>query len=135
MQVVMVADMVEFVTKKIINFFVRIIPLSTLFFTWVDVYGVKQYEGIVYAYSNKFTCTLGLVIVLIELFLKLDWKYKIGLNLTGNLILWLPLFYAALYETSNINNVTVMYYISIAIVCLCYVLQLKMIHTSKSSKV
>ena len=90
MQVVMVADMVEFVTKKIINFFVRIIPLSTLFFTWVDVYGVKQYEGIVYAYSNKFTCTLGLVIVLIELFLKLDWKYKIGLNLTGNLILWLP---------------------------------------------
>ena len=135
MQVVMVADMVEFVTKKIINFFVRIIPLSTLFFTWVDVYGVKQYEGIVYAYSTKFTCTLGLVIVLIELFLKLDWKYKIGLNLTGNLILWLPLFYAALYETSNINNVTVMYYISIAIVCLCYVLQLKMIHTSKSSKV
>ena len=128
------ADMVEFVTKKnVVHFFVRVIPLSTLFFTWVDVYGVKQYEGIVYAYSNKITCILGLVIVLIELFLKLDLKYKKGLNLIGNLIFWFPLFYVALNETNNINDVTVMYYISIAIVCLCYALQLKMIHISKLS--
>ncbi|QRG86709.1 hypothetical protein [Bulleidia sp. zg-1006] len=128
------ADMVEFVTKKnIINFLLRVIPLSTLFFTWVDVYGIKPYDGIVCVYGNNFTCILGLAIIFIELFLKLDWKYKIGLNLIGNLIFWVPLFYATFKETKNINNVTVMCRLSIAIVGLCCISQLKMIYTSKLS--
>lgn len=133
----MVADMVEFVIKhKFIKKFIQLtfllIPLFTLLFTWSGIYGVKQYTGIVYVYRNEFTCCLGAIILLVELFLKLDCKYKIGFNLLGNLIFWVPLFYTAFNETNNINDVTVMYYISIAIVCLFYVLQLKMIYTSKS---
>lgn len=130
--------MVEFVTKKniinfIINFFFRIIPLFTLFFTFVFVH-VKGYAGLVYVFRNKYTCILGFLIVLIELFLKINWKYKTGLNLTGNLLFWFPVFYSALNET-DIYDVTVFYYISIAIVCFCCILQLKMIRTSKSSEV
>lgn len=132
----MVVGMAEFVTKQnIINFIARIISLSALSFTWIDISGLKQYAAIVYVYRNKITCILGLIIIFVELFLKIDWKYKSGLNLSGNMIFWIPLFYAALNETDNISYVTVMFYISVAIVFFCCVLQLKIIHTSKSSTV
>lgn len=129
----MVKGMVEFVIKNnVMNFFVRILPLFTLFLTWSGVSGVKQYAGIVYVYRNKITCILGLIIIFGELLLKSNWKYKFSLNVLGNLFFWIPLFYGALSETNNISDVTVLFYISFVVVMICCILQLKTIYTNKS---
>lgn len=129
----MVEGMVKFVIKhNVMNIFVRLMPLFTLFLTWSGISGVKQYDGIVYVYRNIITCILGLIIIFLELFLKSNWKYKFSLNILGNLIFWIPLFYGALSQTNNISDVTVMFYISLFVVCICFMLQLKTIYTNKS---
>lgn len=112
------------------SFFIRIIPLSTLLFTWVDIHGMKQYHGSVYVYRNKFTCVVGLIIIFSVLLVQLNRKYKIIFNLLGNFLFWLPLFYGAFKQTNKIYNVSIMCYMSIAIVCICCLVQMKMIYTS-----
>lgn len=120
--------MVEYVTKhKVLQFLIRVIPLFTLFFTWSGIEGVKQYNGTVYVHRNKLTCIVGLIFILIEILLKLNWKDKIKLNILGHLIFWLPLFYGALTETKRIKNVTFLFYISVVVVVVSCILQLKVI--------
>lgn len=53
-----------------------------------------------------------------------------GLNLIGNLIFWVPLFYASFNETNNIKNVNAMFYVSVDIVALCLILQFRFIQVN-----
>lgn len=117
--------------QSIINLIVRIMPLFTLVFVWSGIAGVKQYSGLVYVLRNELTSIIGLIIIFGELLCNLKWKYKFFINLFGNIIFWLPLFYRAFKQTNNINNVTVMGYISIGFVGISCILQLGIIYKNK----
>ncbi|MCI6610552.1 MAG: hypothetical protein MSH08_07370 [Ezakiella sp.] len=116
--------MAESVTKKNAYCLAKIIPMFTLLFEWSGIYGVKQYSGLAYIFYNKASSILGLIIIFGEIFLKVKPKYKTWLNLFGHLIFWGPLFYAAVTETNNISNLTVMFYVSLLVVIISLILQL-----------
>ena len=112
------------IKEKIIYLLAKIIPMFTLLFEWSGIYGVKQYSGLAYIFYNKASSILGLIIIFGEIFLRVKLKYKMGLNLLGHLIFWGPLFYAAVTETNNISNLTIMFYVSLFLVIMSLILQL-----------
>ena len=112
------------IKEKIIYLLAKIIPMCTLLFEWSVIYGVKQYSGLAYIFYNKASSILGLIIIFGEMFLKSKPKYKTCLNLLGHLIFWGPLFYAAVTETKNISNLTIMFYVSLFLVIMSFILQL-----------
>ena len=112
------------IKEKIIYLLAKSLPMITLLFEWSGIYGVKQYSGLAYIFYNKASSILGLIIIFEEMFLKAKPKYKMRLNLLGHLIFWGPLFYAAVTETNNISNLTVMFYVSLLVVIISLILQL-----------
>ncbi len=112
------------IKEKIIYLLAKIAPMFTLLFKWSGIYGVKQYSGLAYIFYNKASSILGLIIIFGEMFLKIIPKYKTWLNLFGHLIFWGPLFYAAVTETNNISNLTIMFYVSLFLAIMSLILQL-----------
>lgn len=123
--------MEELETKKYLTaYFVRFIPLLTLCLVWIDV-GDKPFYGVVYTRINDYSCIIGYMIMLFVPILKLKWKYKVGLNLLGNLIYWVPVFYDVYKDSLSLRKATIYYYISFIVVIICCFLQLKMIYINR----
>ena len=116
----------------LINFTLRVIPLFTLFIIWNGEFGIKPYAGERYLNSNKFTCILGFLIIFGLPFLKTNLNFKYISNALGNLIFWIPPFYAAIGTEPNMFYLTGGYWVSIIIVFVCFILQSVMIYKEKS---
>ena len=116
----------KFVTDKkllLINIILRLLPLNVLFPLWAGIPGVKQYAGIVYFLRNLTSSTLFLFIIFAIVFIKINWKYKIIINVLANIAFWTPLFYCASQETNSLRYLTSAYYIGIFVVCIFIALQ------------
>ena len=86
----------------LINIILRLLPLNVLFPLWAGIPGVKQYSGIVYFLRNLRSSTLFLFIIFAIVFIKINWKYKIIINILANIAFWIPLFYCASQQRRNI---------------------------------
>jgi len=114
----------------LINFTLRVIPLFTLLATWRND-GTKLVIGDIYLGSNKIAAVLGFLIIFGIAFLKINSNFKLIANALGNLIFWIPPFYAAIGTEPNMFYLTGGYWVSIIIVFVCFILQSVMIYKEK----
>lgn len=98
---------------------------------WINN-GVQGFPGAVFV---KKISLIGFVFIFISLFVikKTKYKTKVLLNILGNIIFWLPIYYSTVKETfGGIHVVTPTYYTSIIITIIFFILQLLII--KKESK-